>query len=125
MIRDLNHRLEILAKVSELKLNDINNQTTSIHTALNNITSSHKAKNDCPKISSNQDIDEIKFLNKVFKNKNTIFNILLEIFSKNKDFSSYKSWKIIIKITLKKINLKLPKNTHLKIVIKLRSMKQL
>ena len=126
MIRDLNHRLEILAKVSELKLNDINNQTTSTHTALNNITSSHKAKNDCPKISSNQDIDEIKFLNKVFKNKNTIFNILLEIiFSKNKDFSSYKSWKIIIKITLKKINLKLPKNTHLKIVIKLRSMKQL
>ena len=48
--RDLNHRLEILSEVSELKLNDINNQTTSTHTALNNITSSHKAKNDCPKI---------------------------------------------------------------------------
>ena len=61
-IRDLNHRLEILSVVSELKLNDINNQITSIHTALNNITSSHKAQNDCPKISSNQDTDEIKFL---------------------------------------------------------------
>ena len=52
--------LEILSEVSELKLNDINNQTTSIHTALNNITSSHKAKSDCSKISSNHDIDEIK-----------------------------------------------------------------
>ena len=37
-ISDLNHRLEILSEVSELKLNDINNQITSIHTALNNIT---------------------------------------------------------------------------------------
>ena len=60
-IRDLNHRLEILSEVSELKLNDINNQITSIHTALNNIISPHKALNDCPKISSNQDTDEIKF----------------------------------------------------------------
>ena len=60
-IRDLNHRLEILSEVSELKLNDINNHITSIHTALNNITSSYKAQNDCPKISSNQDTDEIKF----------------------------------------------------------------
>ena len=60
-IRDLNHRLEILSEVSELKLNDINNQITSIHTALNNIISSHKAQNDCPKINSNQDTDEIKF----------------------------------------------------------------
>ena len=30
-IRDLNHRLEILSEVSELKLSDINNQITSIH----------------------------------------------------------------------------------------------
>ena len=37
-IRYLNHGLEILSEVSELKLNDINNQITSIHTALNNIT---------------------------------------------------------------------------------------
>ena len=51
-----------MSEVSELKLNDINNQMTSIHTALNNITSSHKAQNDWPKISSNQDTDEIKFL---------------------------------------------------------------
>ena len=40
---DLNHRLEILSEVSELKLNGINNQITSIHTSPNNITSSHKA----------------------------------------------------------------------------------
>ena len=90
-IRDLNHRLEILSEVSELKLNDINNQITSIHTALNNITSSQKAQIDCPKISSNQDIDKTKFLREDLKNKNTIINILLEnIFSNNKDFSSYK-----------------------------------
>ena len=50
---DLNHRLEILSEVSELKLNGINNQITSIHTSLNNITSSHKANNDCSRISSN------------------------------------------------------------------------
>ena len=43
-IRDLNHRFEILWEVSELKLNDINNQITSIHTALNNITSLHLIK---------------------------------------------------------------------------------
>ena len=60
-IKDLNHRLEILSVVSELKLNDINKQITNIHTALNDITSSHKAQNNCPKISSNQDTDEIKF----------------------------------------------------------------
>ena len=60
-IRDLNHRHEILSEVCKLKLNDINNQITSIHTALNNIISSHKARNDCPKINSNQDTDEIKF----------------------------------------------------------------
>ena len=65
-IRDLNHRLEILSEVSELKLNDINNQITSIHNALNNITSSHKSLNDCPKISSN---DEIKFLREELKKK--------------------------------------------------------
>ena len=50
---DLNHRLEILSEVSELKLNGINNQITSIHTSLNNITSSHKANNDCSRINSN------------------------------------------------------------------------
>ena len=37
-IRDLKHGLKILSEVSELKLNDINNQITSIHTAFNNIT---------------------------------------------------------------------------------------
>ena len=36
-IWDLNHRLDILSEVSELKLNDINNQITSIHTSLKNI----------------------------------------------------------------------------------------
>ena len=93
-IRDLNHRLEILSEVSELKLNDINNQITSIHTALNNITSSHNTQSDCRKISSNQDTNEIKFLRKVLKNKNTIINILLEnIFSNNKSFSSYEKLK--------------------------------
>ena len=88
-IRDLNDRLEILSEVFELKLNDINNQITSIHTALDNITSSHKPQNDCPKISSNQDTDEIKFLREELKNKNTIINILLENISPNKSFSSY------------------------------------
>ena len=89
-IRDLNHRIEILLEISELKLNDRNNQITSIHTALNNITSSHKAQNDCSKVSSNQDTDEIKFLQEELKNKNTVINILLEnIFSNNKSFSSY------------------------------------
>ena len=34
-----------------------------------------------------------------------------------------KSWKIIIKITFKGINLKLPKDTHLKIAIKLKTKK--
>ena len=93
-IRDLNHRLEILSEVSELKLNDINNQITSIHTALNNITSSHNTQNDCRKITSNQDTNEIKFLRKELKNKNTIINILLEnIFSNNKSFSSYEKLK--------------------------------
>ena len=77
-IRDLNHRLEILSKISELKLHDINNQITSIHTALDNITSPHKAQNTCSKISSNQDTDEIKFWREELKNKNTIINILLE-----------------------------------------------
>ena len=77
--RELNHGFEILSKVSELKLNDINNQITSIHTAVSNITSTHKAKNDCPKICSNQDIGEIKLLREELKNKNTIINISLEI----------------------------------------------
>ena len=60
-IRDLNHRFKILSQLSELKLNDINSEITSIYTALNKSTTSYKAKNDCSKISSNQDIDEIKF----------------------------------------------------------------
>ena len=38
-IRDLNHHLEILSEVSELKLDDLNNQITSIQTTLNNMTS--------------------------------------------------------------------------------------
>ena len=102
-IRDLNYRLEILSEVSELKLNDINNQITSIHTALNNITSSHKAQIDCPKISSNQDIDKTKFLREDLKNKNTIINILLEnIFSNNKNFSSYKKLEDTYKNNVKK-----------------------
>ena len=41
-IQDLNHRFEILSKVSKLKLNDINRKITSIDTSLNNITSIHK-----------------------------------------------------------------------------------
>ena len=122
-IRDLNHGLEILSEGSELKLNDINNQITSIHTALNNITSSHKAQNDCPKINSNQDTVEIKFLLEELKNKNTIIILLENIFSNNKNFSSYKSCKIIMKITFKGINFKLPKDSYLKIAIKLRTMK--
>ena len=89
-IRDLNHRLEILSEVSELKMNDINNQITGIHTALNNITSSYKAQNNCPKISSNQDTDEIKLFGEELKNKNTVIDTLLEaIFPNNKSFSSY------------------------------------
>ena len=123
-IRDLNNRLEILSEVSELKLNDINNQITSIHTAINDITSSHKAQNDCPKISSSQYTDEITFLREELKDKNTIINILLEnIFSNDKSLSAYENWKIITKITFKGINLKLPKDTHLKIAIKLKTMK--
>ena len=112
-INDLNHRFEILSEVSELKLNDINNQITSItsiYTALNNITSSHKAKNDCPKISYNQDIDEIKFLREELKNNNTIINILLEnTFSKNKDFSSYKKLEDNYKNNVEKNQFKTPK----------------
>ena len=89
-IRDLSHRLQILLDVSELKLNDINSQINSIHTAVNNITSSQKAQNDGSKISSNQDTDKIKFLQEELKIKNTIINILLQnIFSNNKSFSSY------------------------------------
>ena len=72
-----------------MKLNDINNQITSIHDALNNTISSHKAQDDCPKISSNQDTDEVKFLREELKNKNTIITIVLEnIFSNNKSFPS-------------------------------------
>ena len=99
-IRELNHRLEILSEVSELKLNDINNQITSIHTSLNNITSSHKAQNNCSKISFNQ-----------------MFFLITRV------FLLMKSWKIIIKITFRRINLKLPKDAHLKTAIKLRTTK--
>ena len=112
---DLNHYLEILSEVSELKLNDIKNQITSIHAALRNIVSSHKPQNDCPKISSNQDIDEVKFLREELRNKNNIINTLLEnIFLITRSFLLIKSWKIIIKITFKIINLKLLKDTDLK-----------
>ena len=105
-IRDLNHHFEVLSDISESKLNDINNQITSIHTALNNITSSHKAQIDCPKISSNQDIDQTKFLREDLKNKNTIINILLEnIFSNNKNFSSYKKLEDNYKNNVKKMYL--------------------
>ena len=76
-IRDFKHSLEILSEASELELNGINNQIVCIHTSPNNITSSHKANSDCSRISSNQDISEIKFLWKELKNKNTIINILL------------------------------------------------
>ena len=107
-----------------MRLNDINSQITGINTALNNITSSHKAKNDSPKISSSHDIDQIKFLREELKNKNIIANILLEnIFSNNKDFSSYKKLEDNYKNNVEKIDLKLPKDTHLKIAIKLRTMK--
>ena len=114
-IRDLNHRLEILSEVSELKLNDINNQITSIHTALNNITSSHKAQNDCPKISSNQDTDEIKFLREELKNKNTIINILLEnVFSNNKSFPSYEKLEDNYKNNVQKNQFETPKRCSFK-----------
>ena len=90
----INHRLEVLSKVSELKLNDINSQITSIHTGLDNIASSHKAKSVCSRIISNHYIEEIKSLREELKNKSTINNILLEnIFSYNKHFSSYKKMK--------------------------------
>ena len=83
-IWDFNHCVEILSEVFELRLNDINSQITSIHSYLNNITSFDKASSDCSRISSNQDIDEIKFLKEELQNKNIIINILLEnIFSNN------------------------------------------
>ena len=114
-IRDLNHRLEILSEVSELKLNDINNQITSIHTALNNITSAHKAQNSCPKISSNEDTDKIKCLREELKNKNTIINILLEnIFSNNKSFSSYEKLEDNYKNNLQRNQFETPKRCSFK-----------
>ena len=61
-VMGLNHRLAVLSEVSESKLNNLNSQITIIHTFLNNITSFHKANNDCSRINSNQDIEEIKFL---------------------------------------------------------------
>ena len=114
-IRDLNHRLEILSEVSELKLNDINIQITSIYTALNNITSSHKAENDCSRISSNQDTDEIKFLREELKNKNTIINILLEsVFSNNKSFLSYEKLGDNYKNNVQKNQFETPKRCSFK-----------
>ena len=114
-IRDLNHRLEILSEVSELKLNDINNQITSIHTALNNITSSHKAQNDCSKISSNQDTVEIKLLREELKNKNTIINILLDIvFSNIKSFSSYEELEDNYKNNVQRNQFETPKRCSFK-----------
>ena len=107
-IRDLNHRLEILLEVPELKLNDI------IHTVLDNITSSHKAQNDCPKISSNQDTDKIKFLREVLTNKVTA-NILLEnIFSNNKNFSSYENLEDNYKKNVQRNRFETPKRYSLK-----------
>ena len=113
-IRDLNHHLEILSEVSELKLNDISNQITSIHTALNNITSSHKARNDCSKISSNED-KEIKFLREELKNKNTIINILLEnVFANYKDFPSYEKLEDNYKNNVQKNQFETPKRCSFK-----------
>ena len=114
-IRDLSHRLEILSEVSQLKLNDINNQVTSIHTPLNNITSSHRAQKDCPKIISSQDTDEIKFLREKLKNKNTIINSLLEnIFSNNKSFSSYEKLEDNYKNNVQRNQFKTPKRYSFK-----------
>ena len=114
-IRDLNPCLEILSNVSELKLNDIKSQITSPHTAVNNITSFHKAKIDFSKINSNHDIDEIKFLRDEPKNKNTIINILLQnIFSNNKDFSSYKKLEDNYKNTVEKNQFETPKSCSVK-----------
>ena len=69
-IRYFKHPIEILLEVSELKLNEINNQTSSIHTSVNNITPS----NDCSLIISNQDINKIIFLREELKSKNRIIN---------------------------------------------------
>ena len=68
-IRDLNHCLKVLSEVSELKLHEIFSQINSVHTSLSNITSFDKANNGCYRISSNQKINEIKFLRKDLKNK--------------------------------------------------------
>ena len=116
-IRNLNHYLEILSKVSELKLNDINNQITSINTALSNITSSPKAKNNSSEISSSQDINEIKFLTEELKNKNTIINTLLEnVFSNKKDFSSYEELENNYKNNVEKNQFETPKSTQLGVI---------
>ena len=123
-IRDLNNPLEILSEVSKLKLNDINNQITTILVALNNTTSSHKAKSNCSSINSNQDIDEIKFFMADLKNKNTIINILLgNIFSNNMDFSSYKNLQDNHENNVEEDQFD-QKETQLKIEIKIRTMKQ-
>ena len=120
---DLNHCLEILSEGSELKLNGINNQITSIHTSLNNITSSHKANNDCSRISSSQEIDEVKFFRNELGNKIIIVNILLEnIFSSIKQFCSYNKLKDNYTINAAKKQFETPKRYS---GIKLRKMKQL
>ena len=64
-------------------------------------------------MSSNQDNDEVKLLREELKNKSTIINILYEnIFSDDKHFASNKRLEDIIKQTLKKINLNLPKDLN-------------
>ena len=56
------------------------------YTSCNKIYSSHKANNNCSSISSNQNIDEIKFLREELE-KSIIIKILLEnIFSNSKYF---------------------------------------
>ena len=75
---------------------------TSIRTSLNNISSSHKANNDCCRIVSNQDISQTTFLREKLKNKNTI-NVLLEnVFSNNECFPSYDRVEDNYKINVKK-----------------------
>ena len=65
--------------------------------------------------SSNQDIDEIKFLKEELKNKSTIVNILLEnIFSNNKDFSFYKKLEDNYKKNVEKNQFEIPKGYSFK-----------
>ena len=54
---------------------------------LNNIISFHKANDDCSRISSDQGINETKFLRWELKNENVIIDILLRGFSLEKKFT--------------------------------------